>query len=168
MQNKKLLTKIRKNTLTVIASFGILAVMGSTGQAADQSTSTSEEKKVMSVINHMTDSFNKKSLDGIMETYESGAAVSFQPGMPMVGEDMLRKAFEVFFAFNPHYNFDEHEVVVAGDIALHTVPWSMTGKAPDGTTIQESGLSVAVLRKQKDGQWLMVIDNPHGSRFMDQ
>ena len=43
----------------------------------------------------------------------------------------------------------------------------MRATAPDGTKIQERGLSVAVLRRQPDGQWLMVIDNPHGQHLLD-
>jgi len=41
-------------------------------------------------------------------------------------------------------------------------PWSMAGTTSDGQEIQQSGLSVAVLRRQADGGWKMVIDNPHG------
>lgn len=38
----------------------------------------------------------------------------------------------------------------------------MAGVAPDGSPVTGSGLSVAVLRRQTDGRWLMVIDNPFG------
>jgi ketosteroid isomerase-like protein len=44
----------------------------------------------------------------------------------------------------------------------------MTGKVPDGTDIKQSGLSVVVLRKQADGKWLMVFDNPFGQHLLDQ
>ncbi len=57
--------------------------------------------------------------------------------------------------------------MVQGDIAVHFAPWTMTGTAPDGTEIKQTGLSVAVLRKQADGNWLMVIDNPHGQHLME-
>jgi len=35
-----------------------------------------------------------------------------------------------------------------------------------GNEIGQSGLSIAVLRRQADGSWKMVIDNPHGSHLM--
>jgi ketosteroid isomerase-like protein len=38
----------------------------------------------------------------------------------------------------------------------------MTGVAPDGSAIAGGGLSVAVLRRQAGGKWLIVIDNPFG------
>ena len=61
---------------------------------------------------------------------------------------------------------DGHEVISAGDIALHLTPWKMTGVAPDGSPINGAGLSVAVLRRQPDGKWLMVIDNPFGDAIL--
>jgi len=38
----------------------------------------------------------------------------------------------------------------------------MVGTLPDGSKIEQNGLSVATLRKQPDGSWLMIQDNPHG------
>lgn len=58
------------------------------------------------------------------------------------------------------------EVLLAGDTAIHTAPWSMRATAPDGTPIEQRGLSVAVLRRQRDGSWLMVTDNPYGQRLL--
>jgi ketosteroid isomerase-like protein len=42
----------------------------------------------------------------------------------------------------------------------------MDATLPDGTKIQNGGLSVIVLRKQPDGNWLMVIDNPFGGQSL--
>jgi ketosteroid isomerase-like protein len=40
----------------------------------------------------------------------------------------------------------------------------MTATDPiTGNPIEQAGLSLAVFRRQADGKWLMVIDNPHGS-----
>jgi ketosteroid isomerase-like protein len=51
---------------------------------------------------------------------------------------------------------------------MHFAPWTMTGKTPDGHEIKQSGLSVVVLRKQGNGKWLMVFDNPFGQHLMAQ
>ena len=44
----------------------------------------------------------------------------------------------------------------------------MTAKSPEGNEIKQNGLSIAVLRKQEDGEWLMIIDNPHGSFLLNK
>ncbi len=52
------------------------------------------------------------------------------------------------------------------DLALHLAPWHMTGVGPDGTAVESHGLSVAVLRRQADGRWLMVLDQPYGDALL--
>lgn len=69
--------------------------------------------------------------------------------------------FIQFVGMNPKYTFSSHEIYISGNIATHTPPWKMTDELPDGTKIEQSGLSVAVLRKQTDGSWLMIRDTPH-------
>ncbi len=64
-------------------------------------------------------------------------------------------------------SFAGHEVIVNGDTALHIAPWSMSGTGPNGAAVEQSGLSVAVLRRQADGGWKMVIDNPHGQMLLE-
>ena len=43
----------------------------------------------------------------------------------------------------------------------------MTGVAPNGTPVRHEGLSVAVLRRQADGRWVMVIDQPYGDALLN-
>lgn len=41
----------------------------------------------------------------------------------------------------------------------------MTGTLPDRTPVSQTGLSVAVMRRQPDGAWRMVIDHPYGDHL---
>lgn len=121
-----------------------------------------EQKKVLSTITKMGHDYNSRDIQAVMAAYEASPVVVFEPGKPVSEPAAIRAAFESSLAVNPNFEFGEHEVILAGDIALHLTPYKMTGKTPDGQKIAQSGLSVAVLRKQSDGRWLMVIDNPHG------
>lgn len=125
------------------------------------------EKDVYSTIENMTDAFHKGDIKGVMGSYESQATVVFEPNKPASDMDQIRQMFEGAFQLNPAFTYSGHDVIVTGDIALHIAPWQMKGNAPDGTEIAQSGLSVAVLRKQPDGSWRMVIDNPHGQILME-
>jgi len=69
---------------------------------------------------------------------------------------------------NPVFTYSGHEVFISGDIATHIAPWEMTAKAPDGSKIKQSGLSVATLKKQENGKWLLTFDNPHASFLMSK
>jgi ketosteroid isomerase-like protein len=124
--------------------------------------------KILSTIDDMTNAFHQGDIDGIMQTYEPGAVVVGEPGTPVSGTPALRAMFAGFIAAKAHFTFLGHEVFQADDVALHLTPWRMAGVAPDGTAIVASGLSVAVLRRQPDGRWLMVIDDPYGDTLLNQ
>ena len=89
-----------------------------------------------------------------------------KPGQPLTGAAALRAMFTEFIALKRSFTYSGHEVVNAGDLALHISPWRMKGVAPDGSAIEQRGLSLAVLRRQTDGRWLMVIDQPYGDGLL--
>jgi uncharacterized protein (TIGR02246 family) len=124
--------------------------------------------KILSTIDDMTTAFHNGDIDGILRTYEPGAVVVGQPGMPVSGTPALRAMFAGFIAAKARFTFQGHEVIQAEDVALHLTPWRMAGVAPDGTGVAASGLSVAVLRRQADGRWLMVIDDPYGDVLLNR
>lgn len=127
-----------------------------------------QKAKILSTIDAMTNAFHKGDIDGIMQTYEPGAVVVGEPGTPISGTPALRAMFAGFIAAKAHFTFLGHEVIQAQDVALHLTPWRMAGLAPDGKAVEASGLSVAVLRRQPDGRWLMAIDDPYGDALLNQ
>lgn len=51
-------------------------------------------------------------------------------------------------------------VIEAGDLALVLARWAMEVTGPDGQPIRKSGTATDVMRRQPDGTWRYVIDNP--------
>ncbi|WCL55593.1 YybH family protein [Gimibacter soli] len=127
-----------------------------------------DQADVQNTIEGMTSAFEKNDIDAVMATYEPGAAILFEPGQPVTDVQQARQMFDGMAAAKPTFTYSGHEVVVSGDTAIHIAPWQMTAHMPDGQEIKQAGLSIAVLRRQADGSWKMVIDNPHGSRLMEQ
>ena len=123
---------------------------------------------IVSTILTMTAAFQMGDIPAIMRTYEPGAVVVGEPGKPLTGEAALRAMFAAFIAVKPEFTYSGHDVVIADDLALHLSPWQMNGVAPDGTAVRHKGLSVAVLRRQPDGRWLMAIDQPYGDALLNQ
>src|SRR6185369_12053131 len=99
---------------------------------------------VLSTIEAMTRAFHQGDIEGIMRTYEPAAVVVGEPGAAVQGDGPLRAMFAGFIAAKAHFTFDGHEVIIAGDVALHLTPSKMTGVAPNGRPITGAGLSVAV------------------------
>jgi ketosteroid isomerase-like protein len=132
-------------------------------------TMNNDINNVISTIEKMTEAFHQKNMDSILASYEIGGAIMFEPGTAISDPNMIKQMFEGAFQINPNFTYTNgHEVYIANDIAMHIAPWVMKGTAPDGTNIEKSGLSVAVLRKQENGDWLMVLDNPNTQAMMQQ
>lgn len=125
-----------------------------------------DQMDVLAVIEKMTASFQSGDIDAVMRSYEPNAKISFEPGKPVSDPKLARAMFEGASAMKPTFTYAGHEVIVEGGTAVHLAPWTMTATGPDGSKIEQSGLSVAVLRRQPDGGWRMIIDNPHGQRLM--
>lgn len=132
----------------------------STGQA--QEMKMTENTQVTSTIDRMTSAFAAGDVEAIMSTYAPGAVVVGEPGKQMSGDATLRAMFAAFIKSGVAFSYGAHEVVVAGDTALHLMKWTAPG--PDGKKM--NSLSVAVLKRQPDGNWRMVIDHPFGDGVM--
>lgn len=160
------------NSKFVLVTAGLIMaasiINAQTKDTMELRTFTPEQNEVMKVILEMTASFHKKDLKGVLASYEPNAVIVFEPEKPASGKDSITEGFMGFFAVNPKFEYSGHEVFINGNLAMHFAPWTMTGKTPDGTEIKQSGLSVVVLRKQQDGKWLMVFDNPFGQHLLDQ
>ena len=78
-----------------------------------------EKELILSTIETMTRAFNQGDIDGIMRTYEAGAVVVGQPGAAVSGESALRSMFAGFIAAKAQFSFFGHEVVRAGELAVH-------------------------------------------------
>ncbi|WP_164914246.1 YybH family protein [Aquimarina sediminis] len=128
---------------------------------------TPEQQNVLKAIQKMTNAFHNKDIAEVMASYEPNAQVIFEPKTPITDSTVLKEMFQQAFAINPRFSYSGHEVFVNDRIATHFAPWTMTGMAPDGTEIKQSGLSVAMLRKQDNGEWLIIFDNPHGNFLMN-
>lgn len=105
-------------------------------------------------------------LDGALSLYEPDATFvmpsQFGEGT-VTGHDGLREAFSGFLQLSPVLTVKVDTTVLAGDTALAIGNWTLTGRDPDGNDIDTGGRYADVLRRQSDGSWLYVIDNPNGT-----
>jgi uncharacterized protein (TIGR02246 family) len=93
---------------------------------------------------------NAKDAEGLALLYEPDAVMAYPPGRQTVGRDAIRKLWEQAL---PHMPAFEQETplptLVSGDLALTSTP------PRDG-----SGARAQVARRQSDGTWLRVLDQP--------
>lgn len=87
---------------------------------------------------------------GLAALYEEGAVMAYPPGSTTVGREAIRELWEKVLARAPRFEAEEPlPTLVCGDIALTATP------PKDG-----SGARAQVARRQADGSWLRMIDQP--------
>jgi uncharacterized protein (TIGR02246 family) len=93
---------------------------------------------------------NAKDAAGIAELYEENAVMAYPPGQQTVGREAIRELWEKIL---PQVGRFEPEppllTLVSGDIALTSTP------PKDG-----AGARAQVVRRQPDGSWLRLLDQP--------
>ncbi|HZA22697.1 MAG TPA: SgcJ/EcaC family oxidoreductase [Dehalococcoidia bacterium] len=109
-----------------------------------------------------TQAFNSGDLDALVALYEPQACINPEPGQVATGTQAIREAWSGFLAMNPKLTLEVKNLNQTSDIALTTGNWHLTGTGPDGSPVDMRGQSVEVSRRQPDGTWRFVIDNPFG------
>jgi ketosteroid isomerase-like protein len=93
---------------------------------------------------------NAADAAGIAALYEEGAVMAYPPGAVTVGRDAIRALWEKVLANAPHFELEPPlPTLVSGDIALTSTPQK------DG-----AGARAQVTRRQPDGTWLRLLDQP--------
>ena len=104
---------------------------------------------------------NEGNVDGVVSLYEPHASLVLKSGAIVRGADEIRKTFEPIAALRPRLTLDALHAVSAGDdLALVYNDWTFSATQPDGSPIRETGKALEVVRRQKDGTWRIVIDDP--------
>lgn len=107
-----------------------------------------------------TEAFNASDADALMALYEAEAALVPAPGQTVTGTAAIREALGGFLALNGRISIVTQAIVPAGDVALLHGNWLLSGTGPDGSPVELAGLNTEVVRRQADGSWLFLIDNP--------
>ena len=110
--------------------------------------------------------FNAGDLDATLALYEPNAMLVAEPGKTVQGMAALREALSAFLAMKPKLTPDKSEMLTTGDLALSLVKWTLNGTGPDGKPLTMTGTSSDVARRQPDGTWRLVIDNPWGTAIV--
>ena len=126
--------------------------------ATEASTATPEQ-----VLATIVTGINSGDLDSLMPLYESEAAFATEPGSLAPGAAGIRAALSGFISMQGELDLQVTRVLEAGDLALVIGVWSFDGTGPDGEPVHLEANNADVLRRQPDGTWRFVIDNPWGT-----
>jgi len=90
---------------------------------------------------------NAGDVDGIVNLYEPGAVLAFPPGRRATGRSAIREVYADLLASRPRLTGEIRPAVRNGDIAITS-------------TVRPGNATVEIARRQPDGSWLWLIDQP--------
>lgn len=118
-------------------------------------------------INHPTEihhqflkAINDRDIDALIGLYDTNGVAVRLDGGECTGEAAMRAWLTGFMASVRAIDGTTRKVFVSGDIAMTSAEWTATLVGPDGSVAQQSGVTAELSRRQPDGTWLMVIDDP--------
>jgi uncharacterized protein (TIGR02246 family) len=105
---------------------------------------------------------NGGDLEGLVALYEPQASLTPQPGTTVTGTTAIREALSGFVNMKPRMTITPRLIAQTGDMALVTAQWQLSAAGAGGKPAEMTGRSIEVLRRQADGSWRFVIDEPFG------
>lgn len=98
--------------------------------------------------------------DAFTALHEPTATIVVPPdGRRVTGGDAIRGAIEPVLALRPVLRIEVVDKIQADGLALTHGRWTLAG-SEDGELIEISRLGTMVSRRQPDGSWRIVLDNP--------
>src|SRR4051794_22546885 len=122
-------------------------------ESEGKETSVSENERAMKpedLTRLFVERANAGDAAGIAALYEEDAVMAYPPGSRTVGREAIRELWEKVLANRPRFEQEQPlPTLLSGDLALTSTP------PKDG-----SGARAQVVRRQPDGSWLRVLDQP--------
>lgn len=97
--------------------------------------------------------------------YEPSAVLFSKSGRTMTGLDEIRKNNAALIALKPKFNIAFIKFTLSGDgsLATNRMKATLSWQDAEGKPVEASVDTLEVARKQEDGSWRYIIDDPYGS-----
>lgn len=104
-------------------------------------------------------------IDTSVALYETAAVLFQKSGKTVSGHEAIRTSNATLIALKPTFTITSVRVTFSGDGSIATTRFKATLDATraDGKVIHDNIDTLEVMRKQPDGSWRYLIDDPYGS-----
>ena len=106
--------------------------------------------------------FNAGDLDAVLGFYEAAAVVVTEPGKLARGREELRNFFQQVMGSDTSAKQVKTHVIEADGLALFLSRWTLRRGDGNPDATSQTFVATTVFRKQPDGTWKVLIDNPLG------
>ena len=93
--------------------------------------------------------------------YEPKACLVLDGGSIARGTRAIRKAIATFAAMKPKFQMNVGRIVKAGEeLAVLYDDWALEAVGSDGAPLTDKGKATEIVRRQRNGTWRFVVDDP--------
>jgi uncharacterized protein (TIGR02246 family) len=104
---------------------------------------------------------NAGDLEALLALYEPGCSLVRRDGSVAQGHAEIRAVLSRLLVMQARMSTETVKVVRAGDeLALVYNDWRMSAKGADGQPAEAAGKAIEVVRRQADGTWRFILDDP--------
>lgn len=105
--------------------------------------------------------FNGGDLDAYMELYEPNAVFVMPPeGTEARGKEEIRVATKPLLTLESNLQITVVRQIESDGLALSQTRWTLVGTDSERNRVELSDRGTIVSRRQPDGSWLIVLENP--------
>ena len=117
----------------------------------------------------LIEALNKGDVDTVVALYEPTARFVLDSGQVVMGHAAIREVMQGYVAAKAEFTVEQVTAIPSeeGNIALTSVKGRARVTEPDGRVVIMTAQSMEVVRRQSDGTWLFMIDNPNGANWKE-
>lgn len=107
--------------------------------------------------------FNSGNLENLLALYEPDAVLVTQTGESLSGLPAIKAELTKLLALGGEMVSENIYAYQNEDIALLRARFTLKTKKPNGEPLEITGHTSEIVRRQKDGSWLYIVDHPFGA-----
>jgi uncharacterized protein (TIGR02246 family) len=122
-----------------------------------------EKHNPANVYGALLKAFNAGDIDATLACYDPQACFVMKSGRVARGLVELREMYRATFSYKPDLEVNVRRIISAGDdLIFVVVDWKSKTVSSSGEAKVWAGTGTDILKRQPDGTWRLVLDNPYG------
>jgi ketosteroid isomerase-like protein len=118
-------------------------------------------------VSYFRHSIKTGDIAGAMRCFDSKGVYINRAGEEIRGVQQIELAMRQLCAWRPDITGGKAHVTILDDLAIWLDTWEMKGTLPDGAPITMHGHTTCLLKRNTEGIWLWLVDNPFGAAVLE-
>ncbi|WP_316820250.1 hypothetical protein [Pedobacter gandavensis] len=123
-------------------------------------------KTQIGAVGFFRNCLKNRDLKGAMSCFDPQGLYIDSDGTEIRGQSQIEAAIAQLCALSPEIKGGQAHVSTIGDLSLWMDEWGMTAAMPNGHVIKSTGHTACLMKRNEQGLWLWLVDNPFGSAVL--